>query len=284
MTFGQQIKEARERKGLTQEQLAKEIGVSQQSVAQWELDKASPRGVRLAQIQRILEIQRDNAQVTMRELYDKAAERIALRASPPITAGGSIARAPGTFEDARQFAQETMLRFAQALPEEFRGGVQQRVEFGPLRYDLDYFSPAVVVEIKAFGPRAMLSRHSTERRPVWVPSQGEIKMMLWNLATLRQLTESTNPDRDFLVFFIVGEGGDVAAPAMSRHRLEASLHGIDIQIVETPEKAADKVAQYEKRSKEIDTVIGEIIGPAEEEQDELAAWNLPYTLGNIPKP
>ena len=43
MTIGQRIKQARKAAGITQEQLADRLGISFQSVSQWERDKRSPK-------------------------------------------------------------------------------------------------------------------------------------------------------------------------------------------------------------------------------------------------
>ena len=42
MTFGQRIQDCRRRAGLSQEQLAAQLGVSRQAVSKWELDAAQP--------------------------------------------------------------------------------------------------------------------------------------------------------------------------------------------------------------------------------------------------
>lgn len=53
-TFSEQIKASRERKGLSQDSLGKMLGVSQQTVAQWESGKAQPRRERRKQLLQIL--------------------------------------------------------------------------------------------------------------------------------------------------------------------------------------------------------------------------------------
>ena len=42
MTYGERIRQEREAKGLTQEELAEALGVSRQAVSKWETDIASP--------------------------------------------------------------------------------------------------------------------------------------------------------------------------------------------------------------------------------------------------
>jgi transcriptional regulator with XRE-family HTH domain len=60
-TFSEQIKASRERKGLSQESLGKMLGVSQQTVAQWESGKAQPRRERRKQLLQIFGTQTENA-------------------------------------------------------------------------------------------------------------------------------------------------------------------------------------------------------------------------------
>lgn len=54
MTIGQRIAEARALAGLNQSQLADKLGISPQSVQQWELGKTTPRGKRMAEIAKVL--------------------------------------------------------------------------------------------------------------------------------------------------------------------------------------------------------------------------------------
>ena len=50
MTFGQRIKQGRERAGLTQEALAEAVGVSRQAVSKWEAGRARPMADKLARL------------------------------------------------------------------------------------------------------------------------------------------------------------------------------------------------------------------------------------------
>ncbi len=56
MTLGEQIREARERKNLSQEELAEQVGVSRQAVSKWENDTAVPHGVNREVLSQILEL------------------------------------------------------------------------------------------------------------------------------------------------------------------------------------------------------------------------------------
>ncbi|MBQ9133224.1 MAG: helix-turn-helix transcriptional regulator [Clostridia bacterium] len=56
MTLGEQIREARERKNLSQEELAEQVGVSRQAVSKWENDTAVPHGGNREVLSSILEL------------------------------------------------------------------------------------------------------------------------------------------------------------------------------------------------------------------------------------
>lgn len=56
MTFGEEIKKAREEKNLSQEDLAEQLGVSRQAVSKWENGMALPQGINREMLGRILEL------------------------------------------------------------------------------------------------------------------------------------------------------------------------------------------------------------------------------------
>lgn len=56
MTLGQQIAAARKEKGMTQEMLAEQLGVTRQAVARWETGKASPGTANLFMLRELLKI------------------------------------------------------------------------------------------------------------------------------------------------------------------------------------------------------------------------------------
>ncbi len=56
MTYGERIKQGREKKGLTQEQLAESLGVSRQAVSKWEMDLSRPARGKLARLSEVLEV------------------------------------------------------------------------------------------------------------------------------------------------------------------------------------------------------------------------------------
>ena len=57
MSFGEQIKYAREKKNLSQEELAVKLGVSRQAVSKWENDSSMPHGMNRDMLLQILELE-----------------------------------------------------------------------------------------------------------------------------------------------------------------------------------------------------------------------------------
>lgn len=56
MTLGQQIRQARENKNLSQEELASKMGVSRQAVSKWENNSAIPQGLNREMLAQVLEL------------------------------------------------------------------------------------------------------------------------------------------------------------------------------------------------------------------------------------
>ena len=72
MDLGQQIKQARESKNLSQEELAAQLGVSRQAVSKWENDSAIPQGINRDMLSQILGIELSVADDTLPEKHRKS--------------------------------------------------------------------------------------------------------------------------------------------------------------------------------------------------------------------
>lgn len=57
MTLGEQIRQARENKNLSQEELASQLGVSRQAVSKWENDSSVPQGINREMLSKLLELE-----------------------------------------------------------------------------------------------------------------------------------------------------------------------------------------------------------------------------------
>lgn len=72
MTFGENLKQKRKEKNLTQEQLAEKFQVTRQTVSKWELDQAMPEVGKLVEIAEYFEISLD--EIFMGQKPDKEVE------------------------------------------------------------------------------------------------------------------------------------------------------------------------------------------------------------------
>ena len=64
MTLGEQIKNAREKKNLSQEELAFQLGVSRQAVSKWENGSSLPQGINKEMLTKILNIELEENTIT----------------------------------------------------------------------------------------------------------------------------------------------------------------------------------------------------------------------------
>lgn len=106
--FGENLKRARKRCGLTQRQLAEQIGAKHNSVSNWENGQSEPDTQTIRQLCRILD-------VTANELID----------SPSSGASGSLSRDDLKFalfegEEATEDMLQEVLDFAQFVKEKYR--------------------------------------------------------------------------------------------------------------------------------------------------------------------
>lgn len=74
MTLGEQIRQARENKNLSQEELADQLGVSRQAVSKWENDTSIPQGINRELLSKLLELEMGNT-VDSREEAPKSKKK-----------------------------------------------------------------------------------------------------------------------------------------------------------------------------------------------------------------
>lgn len=67
MTLGEKIKQAREKKNMSQEELAFQLGISRQAVSKWENNLAVPQGINKDALKQILEIDNLENEVIMKK-------------------------------------------------------------------------------------------------------------------------------------------------------------------------------------------------------------------------
>ena len=106
--LAQSIAIDRQRLGLSQHELAKRIGVSQQSVAKWENGQSLPRGKRLAGLTSVLGKTSQTAQVidsTMRRTINNELPDMGSMQPIPITQAQALAALASAAQDLAKAAQ-----------------------------------------------------------------------------------------------------------------------------------------------------------------------------------
>lgn len=163
--FGQRLKEERERLQLTQDAPGKLLGVSQQTVAQWEAGNAYPRRKRR---QHLLQILGPKSSLAPRPTTVVRTETLLpTPAAPP----GELAR---------------------HLPPELHSYLNRDYRMGGNQTRYDYLSPHVIAMVKHLG---------SDRHMVWYRLAPEIL----RLAVARQLDEATGRRREHLLVAVHSE-------------------------------------------------------------------------------
>lgn len=116
-TFGEQVKASRESKGLSQESLGKMLGVSQQTVAQWESNKAQPRRERRKQLLQILGPHAELSAKPRQQLIGEKVQHVSPQRTSPL---------------------------AQLLPAELHPYLDREIRMGGERCTISYLSDRAV--------------------------------------------------------------------------------------------------------------------------------------------
>jgi transcriptional regulator with XRE-family HTH domain len=226
-TFGELLKQDRERMKLSQEQLAKMLDVSQQAVANWEAGTSHPRRDRRARLLQILGP--DSALVKTPPRHEFV----------PAGPTPSPEDAASKFESARSRVEAAMARyeadreeFRSALPERLQQYIERDIGIGAATRRLDYLSQRLGVEIK---------RLPANRFFTW---QNFAPAML-HLAVVRGITQATEPRREYLLIVVNDLGVDIRPQSMQRVMFDAGVLGITIQQVPSMTAAGHLIDQIE---------------------------------------
>ena len=146
MTYGERIRQGREKRGMTQEQLAESLDVSRQAVSKWEMDLSRPARGKLARLSEVLEIPEEawaaidaeiEASQRPRDMTRPWKIAAAVLAALCLVLGGTLAAGWLTYANIRVPAES-----AQApIPRESSGGMEEVFpEMLPLkgRRDFDF--------------------------------------------------------------------------------------------------------------------------------------------------
>lgn len=137
--FGDLLKADREALGWSQEQLGKELGVSQQTVGQWEANGAQPRRHRMQTLMKLLNVHLHGRS----QLYAQWAG--ALPVVPHVTFTDPKGPPPRFGQPDSRAEVQKLLR--DALPEHLRQYVARALQFGHQEKQYDYLSPSLTARV-----------------------------------------------------------------------------------------------------------------------------------------
>lgn len=221
-SFSAALKGARKARGWTQEDLAKQLGVSQQSVQKWEAGTSLPRTVRREALMKALGLHAQRQQQIDRIMHgtDKR-EAVVVVDRKFIEERRHL---PGAVR-----VQAFIAAIDQALPPEYQQFLEPPRVPG-FRFATDYLSGKLAMEIT---------------QPLLKFANMRMEHHLWNLATLRQVDlQMVGKARQYVVA-LIADDLEAALRIASRWGMESQLHGIRIETVQTPEAVADLIVAYE---------------------------------------
>lgn len=238
-TFAQLLKEERERKGLSQEALGKLVGVSQQTVAQWEAGNALPRAERRQRLDQILGLYGDKKpQSRPHAAFTRATELFREPSATPLAA----------IHETYKRDQEAL---REALPAQLHRYLEGMIGVGNMQRRLDYLSPSAAVEIK---------RVSSARNALNVMAPAILR-----LAIARQLSEASGQFRHYLLIVLCDEA--LPLRALNYASFDAGVLGITVENVRTMREAATLLAAVEEAGPDFPDLYDDI-GPDEFPSDE----------------
>lgn len=228
-SFSAALKEARKTRGWTQEDLAKQLGVKQQSVQKWEAGKSLPRPQRRDALMRALNIdsRRINEDHYRRDLERSDMFRAEEHRST-IYHAPEIQTLPRLSGQVRESA--FMAAVEQALPPELHEYLEPPRTTG-FRFAADYISPRVAADFT---------------RMQGLPLPINIVRKLWGLSTLQKIDEQASNKPRHYVLILIGDDLRRAFTEAARWTFDATIHGIHVEVGENAEAAAEIILDYEK--------------------------------------
>lgn len=258
--FGSGLQHARERAGMTQEQLASAVGVSQQSVAKWESGKSFPRHKALLSLVEILELPTE-----LIHIVGDAFRRSSNMPTLTLSDDSDDLEITDPLMDLKDVPDAFPAPSATPRPIEYAKACNQRIaaflgpgggrwisqdERIPGRWEHDYGTPELVVEFMHAanaGALAIALRHSVHRK-------------LWRMLTARAYKKDNRS-----LLFVVTLPSDIESknevsnqrsmlPSndVLLHRLttEAALLDISVFLARTPSQAASIIKSFNSHENE----------------------------------
>lgn len=260
MDIAAALKEFRQEHGLEQEDLAKLLDTTQQTVSNWESGGTMPRANALKRINHVLStyrpgvgpapyvepprIQGDgyptfaSTMIPKEELATRNEEAHGVRVKSEYETRRAVAEALASIDPAERVAlmrsrrQEFEQQLVAALGPNVEFMVNAPVDFQALRLRADYLSPRVCAEIKTI----------TEPRHV---NMG-VEQGIHQLTTLRAVLKHNNQPREyFLLVVVLSSGAGLRPMAISRIITLATLHDVHVFITGSVEETAQILTELE---------------------------------------
>lgn len=261
MDIATALKEFRQEHGLEQEELAKMLDTTQQTVSNWESGGTMPRANALKRINHVLatyrpgvgpapyveppRIQGDgyptfaSTMIPKEELAVRNATAHGIKVKSEYETRRAVAESLAAIADpGERFAlmrsrrQEFEQQMIASLGHGIEFMVNAPVDFQALRLRADYLSPKVCAEIKTIN----------EPKHVNMGVEGGIHQ----LTTLRAVLKHNNQPREyFVLIMVVSPGAGLRPMALSRLVTLASLHDVHVFITGSAEETAQILTELE---------------------------------------
>lgn len=265
MDIATALKEFRQEHGLEQEELAKMLDTTQQTVSNWESGGTTPRANALKRINHVLatyqpgvgpapyveppRIQGDgyptftSTMIPKEELAirNAAAHGVTVKSEYETrrTVADSLASILGARDNTeritlmRSMRQEFEQKLGELLDQSIDFKLDAPIDFQSLRQRADYLSPRVCAEIKI-----------PTRFDYMIAESG-----VHQLLTLREILKRNNQAREyFVLIMVVSPGAGMRPMAMSRIITLASIHDVHVFITGSAEETAQILSELEKTS------------------------------------
>ena len=267
-TFGELLKIDRERLQLSQEELAKRVGVSQQAVANWENGTSQPRKDRRVLLFQVLgpdaELVKNPPSTEFIPAKDMPADlvvkttpgaasasgfKFTVRVDPNSVASRAAVGTPmftytstqpwigfstakGTTVQAQAERTKMLLELQEFLPEPFKAHVGSDLMFGQVARQYDYASSGVVARVMR-GQTAVSASFSA------------IHIVRLAMA-VRENEPSHEPTPSVVLFILSGEPAAVVTRRMGATHFDAMTLGIKVEVAPDVKAIANTIVELER--------------------------------------
>lgn len=255
MDIANTLKEFRRDNELEQEDLAKLLDTTQQTVSNWE-SGTMPRSAALNRINHLLKTYRKGEDQTpwvaptyhpsITEIHEIPVDRRLQRQRLDALRNAAAHGAPVSEYDHRiprpekikpiledgpaAFENDFMHHLADILPVTRPFEIDARVDYPGLRLRADYLSSKVCAEIK-INVRTM--------------TPFPLEIGIYQLSTFRRVFERKGEPRTVYALFLVAKDPDHRPRLLNRILASAALHDVQVFVVHTPEECAQLIEELE---------------------------------------